>query len=87
MAEAKEYRPVFSAESAEFILRLSRRNRRRVMDIAYQLATDPFLRSDYTVVDADGRPIEHLRCEGFVFMYWVDHAVQLVMITEIEKDD
>jgi hypothetical protein len=87
MGEPRPYRPVFSAEAAEFIFRLDQRRRRRAMDIAYQLATDPFLRTDYTITDADGRSIEHLRGEGFVFMYWVDHAVQLVMITEIEKDD
>jgi hypothetical protein len=28
--------------------------------------------------------IEHLLIDGFVFSYWVDHAVQLVMITEID---
>jgi hypothetical protein len=36
------------------------------MDSAFQLAADPFLRSDYTVEDAEGRPIEHLLVNGFV---------------------
>ena len=87
MGEAGSYQPVFSTEAAEFIMRLGRRQRREAMDSAYQLAADPFLRSDYTIADADGRLAEHIRCAGFVFVYWVDHAVRLVMITEIEMDD
>jgi len=54
------------------------------MGCAYELARYPFIGSDYTVVDADGRAIEHLLIDGFVFSFWVDHAVQLVMITEID---
>ncbi len=54
------------------------------MDRAHELARDPFLESDYRLEDSDGRMVEHLLIDGFVFSYWVDHAAKLVMIAEIE---
>ncbi|HXC01724.1 MAG TPA: hypothetical protein VNU49_03665 [Opitutaceae bacterium] len=84
MAEQGEYRPNFSDLAAELILSLPRKRQKKVMGCAYELARYPFIGSDYTVVDADGRAIEHLLIDGFVFSFWVDHAVQLVMITEID---
>ena len=70
--------------AAEFILSLSKRRQRVVMDRAHELARDPFLESDYRLEDSDGRMVEHLLIDGFVFSYWVDHAAKLVMIAEIE---
>ena len=54
------------------------------MERAYELARYPFLESDYRLVDQEGRTIEHLLVDGVVFSYWVDHALKLVMISEIE---
>jgi len=79
-----EFRPSFSDLAAEFILSLPKRRQRVVMDRAYELARHPFLESDYRLVDVDGRPIDHLLIDGFVFSYWVDQSFKLVMITEIE---
>ena len=79
-----EFRPSFSDLAAEFILSLPKRRQRVVMDRAYELARHPFLKSDYRLVDVDGRPIEHLLVDGLVFSYWVDHSSRLVMISEIE---
>ncbi len=39
--------------------------------------------SDYTEQDPDGRTIDHLVTEDFVFAYWLDHATCSVLITEI----
>lgn len=84
MAEPGKYRASFSDLAAEFILSLPKRRQRAVMDRAYELARYPFLESDYRLVDQDGRTIEHLLVDGVVFSYWVDHALRLVMISEIE---
>ena len=54
------------------------------MDRAYELAQDPFLESDYRLVDASGRTIDHLLVDAVVFSYWIDHPAKLVMIAEIE---
>jgi len=82
-----EYRPHFSDLATEFILSLPSRRQRRAMACAYQLARYPAVESDYQLRDADGRDIEHLLVDGFVFCYWVDHSVKVVMITEIEDAD
>ena len=87
MPEPRQYRPFFSDLAAGFVIALSKRQQRRVLDTAYQLAADPLLRSDYTVTDADGRSIEHLLVNDFVFTYWLDHAECRVMITEIDAAD
>lgn len=79
-----EFRPSFSDLAAEFILSLPKRRQRVLMDRAYELARHPFLESDYRLIDVDGRPIEHMLIDGFVFSYWLDHSLKLVMITEIE---
>lgn len=79
-----EFRPSFSDLAAEFILSLPKRRQRVLMDRAYELARQPFLESDYRLIDVDGRPIEHMLIDGFVFSYWLDHSLKLVMITEIE---
>ncbi len=84
MAETRKYRPNFSDLAAELILSLPKRRQRVAMDRAYELAKDPFLESDYALKDAEGRSIEHLLVDGFVFSYWVDHAAKLVMIIELE---
>lgn len=57
------------------------------MDRAYKLARYPFIESDYKVEDGDGHGIDHVLVDGFVISYWVDHAVRLVMITEIDDAD
>lgn len=54
------------------------------MDRAYELAKYPFLESDYRLIDQDGRTVEHLLVDGVVISYWVDHAIKLVMISELE---
>ena len=84
MADGLKYRPSFSDLAAEFILSLPKRRQRAVMDSAYELAQHPFVESDYRITDSEGQVIEHLLVGDVVFSYWVDHAVRLVMITEIE---
>lgn len=82
-----DYRPQFTDLATEFILSLPKQRQRIVMARAYQLARYPLLESDYHLPDADGREIEHLLVDGFMFTYWVDHAVKLVIIAEIEIAD
>lgn len=55
-----------------------------MLDRTHELAADPFLVPDFRSVDASGRDISHLLVDGFIFDYWVDHAVRQVIVTEIE---
>ena len=52
--------------------------------MARKLADHPFVRSDYSLPDEDGRMMEHLLIEDYVFTYWVDHAVAEVRIVDID---
>ncbi|MFZ5496014.1 MAG: hypothetical protein ACOZE5_11865 [Verrucomicrobiota bacterium] len=58
-----------------------------MLDRVLELAADPFLVPDFRSVDASGREISHLMADGFIFDFWVDHAVKQVVITEIENVD
>ncbi len=84
MAEPSSYAPVFTAEVAEFLLSLPKSRQRRAIRLARQLAANPFVRSDYAILDADGHMQEHLLIEDFVFTYWLDHAGREVRITDLE---
>lgn len=57
------------------------------MDRAYELARYPFIESDYSIADEGAHVVDHLLVDGFVFSYWVDHAVRIVMIAEIDDAD
>lgn len=78
------YLPVFSEAAAEALLQFPRRQQRRIVSLAQQLAARPHIRSDYRLLDENGRHIEHLAVEDYVFGYWIDDAVREVRIVEIE---
>ena len=84
MASSAHYVPVFSEDVIARLIQLPRRKQRQVARLAQQLASQPFVRSDYTLADETDRPIEHLLLGDFVFSYWLDHAVKEVRITDIE---
>jgi len=65
------------------VAELPRRKQRRVLDLADQLSEQPFEVGDYRTDDASGHQIENLLIDGYIFSYWVDHAVKEVRITEI----
>jgi len=84
MASRASYVLYFAVEAAEFLAQLSKSRQRRALRLAQTLAANPFVRSDYAVVDESGREQEHLLIEGFVYTYWLDHAVRELRITDIE---
>ena len=77
------YQSHLSLEAVAFVVALPKRKQRRVLDLADQIATQPFKIGDYTTVDAVGRAVENLLLEGYLFTYWVDHAAREVRISEI----
>ena len=64
MSKLPRFRVVFEEEASEFIIALSTRRRRRLMDICYAIASEPFAESDFQLNDTDGRPISHVVTEG-----------------------
>ncbi len=78
------YRPVFSDGVVEFLTTLPRRQQRKLLDRAQELADDPFLVPDFKTPDDEGREISHILIDDFLFSFWADHAAKVVMIVEIE---
>ncbi|MGH7958346.1 MAG: type II toxin-antitoxin system RelE family toxin [Opitutaceae bacterium] len=78
------YEPVFAERAAEFLLQLPRHRQRQVVALAKQLAAQPHVRSDYSLPDESGRPIEHLMIDDYVFAYWLDHAVREMRVVDID---
>lgn len=85
VASRASYEAVFTASSVGFFVGLEKRRQRVLLDRVNELAADPFLVPDFRSVDATGREIFHLMVDGFIFDFWVDHAVRQVVITEIEN--
>jgi hypothetical protein len=81
------YEAVFSASAVEFSVGLSKRRQRKLLGVAQELAADPFLVPDCRTKDVLGREISQILAEGFIFDFWVDHAVKRVFILDIGNVD
>jgi hypothetical protein len=79
------YEAVFAASAVEFFVLLSKRRQRKLLDRAHELVADPFLVPDFRTTDAAGREVFHLVSDEFIFEFWIDHAVNQVVITEIAE--
>jgi len=86
VSEFARFRVVYEEEVGEFIVAQGKRRRRKLMDICYAIAEQPFAEPDYVLPDADGRPILHVATEGYVVSYWVDAPVKRGVIVEIERE-
>jgi hypothetical protein len=85
MPERLSYESTLSREAVAFVVLLSKKQQRVVLDLADQIARQPFQIGDYPTVDAVGRRIENLLLEGYLFSFWVDHSALEVRISEIVK--
>ena len=74
-----------SRDAAAFIAGLPKRKQPVGLDFAEQIARQPFRIGDYQMTDSAGRSVENLLLHGFLFTYWIDHAVREVRSTEILK--
>ena len=85
MPNRSGYESHLSSHATSFVISLSKRRQRIVLDLADQIADQPFETGDYQMLDATGRSIENLLIEEYLFTYWVDHASREVRITEIAQ--
>jgi hypothetical protein len=81
------YEAVFASAAVEFFISLTKRRQRKVLDRVHELAADPFLVPDFRSVDAAGREISQFMTDGFIFDFWVDHAVKQVVVAAIDYVD
>jgi len=80
-----EYISVLSKQAVAFIVNLASQKQIKVLDIADRIAFAPERISDISQPDAEGRLIESVLIDEFLFTYWVDHAAREVQITEINE--
>ncbi len=85
MPEPAAYGSHLSLAAAAFVAGLPKRKQRTVLELAEQIARQPFRIGDYQATDSAGRTVENLLLHGFIFTYWVDHAAREVRIAEILK--
>lgn len=85
MPELPAYESHLSAPAAAFLVGLPRRKQKLVLDLADQLAKNPFRLADYSLMDGGGRTVDNAVMGEFLFTFWVDHAAKEVRITEIIK--
>jgi hypothetical protein len=85
MTVRSAYESQLSRQAAQFVITLPRRQQRLVLDLADQIARQPFGVGDYQTEDLSGRTVENVLLDAYVFTYWVDHAVREVRITEIVR--
>jgi hypothetical protein len=79
------YESHLSLEAVAFVVALPKRKQRLVLDLADQIARQPFQIGDFQTVDVTGRTVESLLLEGYLFSFWVDHASCEVRISEIVR--
>jgi len=85
VSKLPRFKLIFEEEAGEFILTQSRRRQRRLIDIYYIIASDPFAVPDYILPDAAGRYVSVVLTEGYLIGYWVDFPAKLVVIAEIQE--
>ena len=79
------YTSYLSREAVASLTLLPKKKQRVVLDLADQIARQPFQIGDYATEDAVGRRVENLLLEGFLFSFRVEHAAREVRISEIIK--
>ncbi len=85
MPELPDYTCYLSAEAVSFVVGLPKQRQWKVIDLVERIAAFPGFISDYQTMDTQGRSIDNLLLEEFLFTYWVDHASMEVQVTEILK--
>ena len=85
MSELRRFESHLSREAVAFVVGLSKKRQRLVLDLADQLARQPSKIGDFKSLDSAGRSIENIRLEGYLFSYWVDPWAREVRITEIVR--
>jgi hypothetical protein len=82
-----EYEVYLRREALEF-LRLRRNDERDLMlGLIRLLGKDPSRRGDFAERDSNGREIEVLIFRRYAILYWTDHAVKELKVTEIRFAD
>jgi hypothetical protein len=64
-----KYRPCFSDRAVAYVVGLSKRRQRVLLDRVRELASDPVLPPDLESIDSEGRNISHIVVDDFAIAY------------------
>ena len=85
MPNPAAYEPVLSGKASTFLVKLSKRKQRKLVDLLYRLADYPSQPGDYESVDETGRKIQHLEAGPLVISFWADDSARELRVTEIDE--
>ena len=85
MADKHLYEPVLSSKAADFLVSLSKPRQRKLIDLLYQLAANPFQPGDFSHADDTGRDVQFIFIRDLLIAYWADHPVKELRIVDIEE--
>jgi len=85
MPDRTYYESHLSLEAVAFVVAQLKKKQRLVLDLADQIARQPFQIGDLQTLDSAGRAIENLLFEGYYFSFWVDHGSREVRISDIVR--
>jgi hypothetical protein len=81
------WKVAYDSEAVEFLLDRPSKERRRLIQFAESLKSNPTLAGDFVEEDDDARPLQMKLVDRFLVTYWADHAVKEVKIVRIETAD
>jgi len=82
-----EYEVYLRREVLEFLRQRRRDERDQLLTLHWGLGRDPCRRGDFTERDRSGRNIEVLVFRRFAILYWADHAVKEMKVTDVRFAD
>lgn len=82
-----EYEVDLRREAFDFLRQLRRDDREHVLGLLRRLGGDPFQSGDFSERDLSGRRLEGVIIHRCAVMFWADHAVKEVKVTDIRFAD
>jgi hypothetical protein len=82
-----EYEVYLRREVFEFLRQRRSDDRDQLLALLRALGQDPHRRGDFTERDQTGRDIEVLVFRRYAVLYWADHAVKELKVTEVRFAD
>ena len=82
-----QYHPFFSESAFDFIYSLDDTDSGMIMLEIRLLGNNPSRDSHFTELDDSGREIQGIISGSYCILYWVDHAVKEIKITQIRYAD
>jgi hypothetical protein len=81
------YEVYLRREVFEFLRQCRAQEREQLLTVFRALARDPYRRGDFTQRDRSGRELEVLIVRRYAILYWPDHAVKEVKVTDVRLAD